>query len=77
MRSAWMAQELLSTFESDLASVALCPATGGLFEVWVDQMRIWSRKEAGRFPDNTELKRAVRDVVAPERDMGHIDREKR
>ncbi len=76
MRSAWMAQELLSTFESDLASVALCPTTGGLFEVWVDQTRIWSRKESGRFPEIAELKRAVRDAAAPGKDLGHIDREK-
>lgn len=71
-----MAQELLSTFDSDLDELTLKPATGGIFEVYANDQRIWSRKEAGRFPEITELKQAVRDVIAPERDLGHIDRKK-
>ena len=74
LRSAWMAQELLSTFEAALGEVALVPGTGGIFEVWVDSERVWSRAAEGRFPDIKELKRAVRDRVAPERDLGHTDR---
>ena len=45
LRAAWMAQELLTTFEQKLASVALAPGTGGVFEVEVDGMSIWSRKD--------------------------------
>lgn len=74
LRSAWMAQELLSTFATELQEVALRPGTGGIFEVHIDEARIWSRAEQGRFPDIKELKQLVRDQVAPDRDLGHTDR---
>jgi selenoprotein W-related protein len=76
LRSAWMAQELLSTFDGDIESLTLRPGTGGVFEVRLDGALVWSRKEAGRFPDIVELKQLVRDRIAPGRDLGHIDRKK-
>jgi selenoprotein W-related protein len=72
-RAAWMAQELLTTFESELGEVALVPGTGGIFEIRVDEKMVWSRKEKGRFPDIKELKQIVRDHVAPGKDLGHSD----
>ncbi len=75
LRSAWMAQELLATFEEELGGVTLVPnSEGGVFEVRLAGEKIFSRKEAGRFPDIKELKQLVRDRVAPGRDLGHIDR---
>ena len=76
LRAGWMAQELLTTFAEELGSVTLTPdVTGGVFEVRVDNDLIWSRKEKGRLPDIKELKRLVRDHVAPDRSLGHTDRE--
>lgn len=77
LRSAWMAQELLQTFSSDLAEVALIPATGGVFEIRVDALLIWERKRDGGFPGPKELKQYVRDAIDPERDLGHLDRASR
>lgn len=77
LRSAWMAQELLTTFEDEITELTLRPGTGGVFEVTVNGRRIWSRKEAGRFPEITELKQRVRDEVAPEKGLGHSDRKKK
>jgi selenoprotein W-related protein len=74
LRAGWMAQELLSTFDTELGEVALVPGTGGVFEVRVDGELVWSRKEAGRFPESKELKQRVRDYIAPEKDLGHSDR---
>lgn len=76
LRAAWMAQELLSTFEDEIGGVTLVPGTGGVFIVRVDGAQVWSRKAEGRFPEITELKQRVRDRVAPERDLGHVDRRK-
>ncbi|MCC5812249.1 MAG: SelT/SelW/SelH family protein [Ectothiorhodospiraceae bacterium] len=73
LRSAWMAQELLTTFEVEIGELVLRPGSGGVFEVRADGELIWSRKQEGRFPDITELKRRVRDVVAPDRSLGHTD----
>jgi len=74
LRAAWMAQELLTTFEADIGEVALVPGAGGVFEVRVDGARLWSRHERGRFPDIKELKQLVRDAVAPGKSLGHADR---
>jgi selenoprotein W-related protein len=76
LRAAWMAQELLTTFEQEIGEVALRPGTGGVFEVRVDGATVWSRTGEGRFPDIKELKQRVRDLVAPERPLGHSDRPK-
>lgn len=74
LRAAWMAQELLTTFEADLSAVSLLPGTGGIFEVRLNGAVIFSRKAAGRFPESKELKQHIRDVIAPERDLGHSEK---
>lgn len=74
LRAAWMAQELLVSFEEDLGGVTLIPGRGGVFVVRIGDATIWSRAEAGRFPDIKELKQRVRDRVAPDRSLGHSDR---
>ena len=77
LRAAWMAQELLTTFTDDITELSLCPGQGGVFQVIANGKTIWCRKEAGRFPEITELKKLVRDEVAPERDLGHLDRKEK
>ena len=74
LRSAWLAQELLTTFEAELGGVTLVPGNGGIFEIRVDGTLIWSRREAGRFPEAKEVKQRVRDLIAPDRTLGHSDR---
>jgi len=74
LRSGWMAQELLSTFGQALGEVALIPASGGRFEIHIDEQLIWERTRDGGFPDVKTLKQRVRDVIEPDRDLGHIDR---
>ncbi len=74
LRSAWMAQELLTTFPAEIGEVALLPGTGGVFEIRVNDELVWSRKEQGRFPDIKELKQLVRNRIAPERDLGHSEK---
>jgi selenoprotein W-related protein len=74
LRAAWFAQELLTTFEDELGEVALVPGTGGVFEVRAAGALVWSRREHGRFPELAELKQAVRDRVAPGKELGHSDR---
>ncbi|WP_417581059.1 SelT/SelW/SelH family protein [Nitrincola sp.] len=74
LRSAWLAQELLSTFSDDLGGVTLQPATGGTFIITCDDKQIWERKTDGGFPEAKVLKQRVRDQVWPDRDLGHSDR---
>jgi selenoprotein W-related protein len=74
LRAAWTAQELLTTFEAELGEVALRPGTGGVFEIRVNGETLWSRQADGGFPDLPELKRLVRDRVAPGKRLGHSER---
>ncbi|HSI24073.1 MAG TPA: SelT/SelW/SelH family protein [Methylotenera sp.] len=74
LRAAWLAQELLTTFEADLAGVNLMPGTGGILEVRLNGVVLFNRKQVGRFPESKELKQLIRDVIAPDRDLGHSDR---
>lgn len=74
LRAAWLAQELLTTFEEELGEVGLRPGTGGVFEIRVGNELIWSRKQEGRFPEAKEVKQRIRDRIAPDRHLGHSDR---
>ena len=76
LRAGWTAQELLTTFPDEIGEVALIPGTGGVFDVRVDGQTIWSRKAERRHAELTELKQRLRDVIAPERELGHSDRKK-
>ncbi|CAK7563250.1 MAG: hypothetical protein SEPTF4163_001114 [Sporothrix epigloea] len=88
LRAAYFAQELLSTFGPALGEVALQPATGGVFTVTITETAdaaaasgesgvhlLWDRKAEGGFPETKELKRRVRNVIDPGRDLGHVDRD--
>ena len=74
LRAAWMAQELLSAFGTDLGGVTLAPSTGGHFEITYDGETLWERKADGGFPEAKILKQRVRDRLDPERSLGHSDR---
>lgn len=73
LRAAWLAQEALSTFDAELAEVALIPATGGAFEIRLDGQLLWERKRDEGFPEAAELKQRIRDVLDPGRSLGHVD----
>ncbi|WP_158839506.1 SelT/SelW/SelH family protein [Saccharothrix deserti] len=76
LRAGWTAQELLTTFTTELGEVALIPGTGGVFDIRLDGETLWSRKARDGFPDLADLKQLVRDRIAPGRDLGHTDRRK-
>lgn len=73
LRAAWLAQELLMTFDGDLSAVSLKPGTGGVFEVRLNGQVMFSRKSAERFPEAKEIKQLIRDVIDPARSLGHSD----
>lgn len=74
LRSAWLAQELLTTFEGDLQRVSLMPGSGGIFEIRLNGELLFSRKDAQRFPEAKEIKQLVRDKIDPQRSLGHSDK---
>ncbi len=73
LRAAWIAQEILHTFSDDVREVALVPATGGLYEIFLDEHKLWCRKADDGFPEAKEIKQRIRDQIDPERSLGHSD----
>ncbi|HEX3024580.1 MAG TPA: SelT/SelW/SelH family protein [Chitinophagaceae bacterium] len=75
LRSAYMAQEILTTFVDDVKSVTLQPSeTGGKFTIFLNDAVIFNRKEEGHFPEIKELKQHIRDIVNPGKSLGHSDK---
>lgn len=73
LRASWLTQELLHTFSEEIEAVALHPDTGGKFEILCNNQTIWERKTDDGFPEAKILKQRVRDIISPERNLGHID----
>ena len=46
-----MATEIMNKFGQELTSLTLVPSAGGVFEVSVNNELVFSKKDAGRFPD--------------------------
>ena len=70
-----MAQEILTTFAEDLKGVTLQPAEiSGRYTIFVNDEKIFDRKEQGRFPEIKELKQLIRDKAAPQKSLGHSDK---
>ncbi|KAI9490905.1 Rdx family-domain-containing protein, partial [Zychaea mexicana] len=76
LRAAWMGQELLTTFDTLIGELAIIPGAAAVFQVKVNDVIIWDRKEKGRFPEVKELKQLIRDIIAPDMSLGHSDRKK-
>lgn len=74
-RANWMAQELLITFAEELNGVTLCPGTSGQFDIYLDNKRLWSRKDNSGFPELKNIKQQVRDHIAPNKQLGHSDKQ--
>lgn len=74
LRASWLSQELLFSLGDEIGEVALVPGEGGVFRVRVDGALVFCRREAGRFPESAELKRLIRDRIAPGKALGHSDR---
>ena len=75
LRAAYMAQEILTTFTDDVKSVTLLPSEeGGSYRIFIDEKKIFDRKEYDGFPEIKEIKQIVRDLVNPGKSLGHADR---
>ena len=74
MRAAWMAQEIINTYATDIQSVNLVPGEDGRFEIYCNKQAIFLRHQEGKFIEIKEIKKRIRDFIDPERSLGHIDR---
>lgn len=75
LRAAYMAQEILTTFSEDVRGVMLVPAEiSGTYTIYINEEKLFDRKEMGKFPEIKQLKQLIRDQVNPGKSLGHSDR---
>jgi selenoprotein W-related protein len=75
LRAAYMAQELLTTFEDSLEAITLKPSeTNGKYTISTGDIILFDRKINNGFAEIKEIKQWVRDMVAPEQNLGHADK---
>ncbi len=58
-----MADELLTEYENELESFTLIPSRGGVFEVWLDDQLIYSKKQTRRHAEAGEVLSLLRDRI--------------
>jgi selenoprotein W-related protein len=74
LRAAYMAQEILTTFTDEIYAVTLKPSeVNGQYTIYIGDTKVFDRKEYGGFPEIKEIKQVIRNVVAPEKNLGHTD----
>lgn len=75
LRAAYMAQELLTTFQEEVYGVTLVPSeVAGRFQIRSEGEIIFDRKREDGFKDIKIIKQLVRDVICPEKSLGHSDK---
>ena len=70
-RAVWIMQEIFNTYENDISKYELVPADHGLFEIYCNENLIFSRKEESGFLEIKIIKQRIRDVIDPNRELGH------
>lgn len=50
-----MAQLILDRFKNRIEGLTLVPSTGGAFEILVNDEKIYSKLETGRFPSESAI----------------------
>ena len=74
LRASWISQELLSTFVNEIGAITLIPSNiSGIFEIRCGRDIIWERGKTKGMPEIKGLKQKVRDLIAPDKELGHID----
>ncbi|MFZ5978664.1 MAG: SelT/SelW/SelH family protein [Bacteroidota bacterium] len=74
LRAAYMAQEILISFSDDIKAVSLQPSEQpGAYYIYINDDIVFNRKEYGGFPEIKIIKRIIRNIVNPEKNLGHID----
>ena len=59
-RATWMAQELLAPFSETISGLTLVPGDHGVFDVFVDEKRVYSSKDNNwTFPEVLQLVEAI------------------
>lgn len=50
-----MASSILKKYGTSVSALKLIPSSGGVFEIYYDKNLIFSKKDEGRFPEESEV----------------------
>ncbi len=54
-----LAEHLLMNYQLKIRELRLIPSQGGVFEVWVNDEQVHSRRLTGQFPTDEEIDQAI------------------
>lgn len=54
---------MLGEHKNNIASLTLIPSSGGVFEIKVGDELVFSKKELGRFPEEGEAEKLIREKL--------------
>jgi selenoprotein W-related protein len=54
-----LAADILPHFKQDLEEMILVPSDGGKFEVFLDDVQLFSKLQTGTFPEPREIAKAI------------------
>ena len=75
LRAAYVAQELLTTFQDEVFGITLVPSEiAGRFQIRTTNKVIFDRKLEEGFQDIKIIKQLLRDQICPDKSLGHSDR---
>ncbi len=53
--------------------MTLVPSESGVFDITCNESLIFSRKQENGFVDVAIIKQRIRDLIDPDRNLGHVD----
>ena len=56
---------MLEEWERVVGAVEVVPGVGGIFDVWVDDERVFTKKMLGRYPQPDDVVPYLRDKLGP------------
>jgi selenoprotein W-related protein len=59
-----LAAEILTNLKQQVSEMALEPSAGGCFELSVDDKPIFSKLQSGRFPEEGEILRQLKQLAS-------------
>lgn len=63
-RAVALTRKLLNDHDDTIEAVNIIPASGGVFEVKLDDELIFSKKELNRYPEKDEIENIIKEKLA-------------
>jgi len=60
-----LAEHILTTYQLKIKALTLIPHYGGVFEVWVNNQEVHSKRLTGKFPVEKDIDAAIDERLKP------------